>query len=126
MGTIRYLHTCNLWVQEQTKTERTLLEKILGTENPADIFTKYLGHATMAKALKTMNVPRRPTPPAALSLRRLLLRQLLLRQLLPRRLCCSGGYSFNNSTNRFFAFAISCSSSSLTSIILACSMGATT
>ena len=55
LGKIRHLHTCDLWVQEQTRTERVLLEKILGTENPADIFTKYLDHATMAKALKTMN-----------------------------------------------------------------------
>ena len=55
LGKIRHLHTCDLWVQEQTKTERVLLVKILGTENPADIFTKYLDHATMAKALKTMN-----------------------------------------------------------------------
>ena len=55
LGKIRHLHTCDLGVQEQTRTERVLLEKILGTENPADIFTKYLDHATMAKALKTMN-----------------------------------------------------------------------
>ena len=27
----------------------------MGTETPADILTKYLDHATMAKALKTMN-----------------------------------------------------------------------
>ena len=48
-------HTCDLWVQEKTKNERVLLEKVLGTENPADIFTKYLDHVTMAKALKAMN-----------------------------------------------------------------------
>ena len=54
-GKIRHLHTCDLWVQEQTRTERNLLEKILGTENTADIFTKYLDHATMAEALTTMN-----------------------------------------------------------------------
>ena len=46
---------CDFWFQEQTKTARVLLEKILGTENPVDIFTKCLGQATMAKALKTMN-----------------------------------------------------------------------
>ena len=55
LGKIRHLHTCDLWVQEQTKTGRVLLEKVLGTENPADIFTKYVDHVTMSKALKTMN-----------------------------------------------------------------------
>ena len=55
LGKIRHLHTCDLWIQEQTKNERVLLEKILGTENPADIFTKYLDQATMSKALTKMN-----------------------------------------------------------------------
>ena len=55
LGTIRHLHTCDLWVQEQTRTGRVLLEKVLGTENPADIFTKYVDHVIMSKALKTMN-----------------------------------------------------------------------
>ena len=55
LGKIRHLHTCDLWIQEQTKTERVLLEKVLGTENPADIFTKYLDQATMTKALMKMN-----------------------------------------------------------------------
>ena len=55
LGKIRHLHTCDLWIQEQTKTERVLLEKILGTENPADMFTKYLDQHTMTKALSKMN-----------------------------------------------------------------------
>ena len=55
LGKIRHLHTCDLWVQEQTKNERVLLEKILGTENPADIFTKYVDQASMSKHLAKMN-----------------------------------------------------------------------
>ena len=55
LGKIRHLHTCDLWVQEQTRTGRVLLEKVLGTENPADIFTKYVDHAIMSKALKAKN-----------------------------------------------------------------------
>ena len=55
LGKIRHLHTCDLWVQEQTRTERILLVKILGTENPADIFTKYVDQSTMSKALLKMN-----------------------------------------------------------------------
>ena len=55
LGKIRHLHTCDLWIQEQTKTERVLLEKVLGTDNPADIFTKYVDQASMTKHLTTMN-----------------------------------------------------------------------
>ena len=55
LGKIRHLHTCDLWVQEQTRTGRVLLEKVLGTENPADIFTQYVDQVIMSKALKTMN-----------------------------------------------------------------------
>ena len=55
LGKVRHLHTCDLWVQEQTRTQRVLLEKVLGTENPADIFTKYLDQHVMTKALDKMN-----------------------------------------------------------------------
>ena len=55
LGKIRHLHTCDLWIQEQTKTERVRLEEILSTENPADILTKYLDQHTMPKALSKMN-----------------------------------------------------------------------
>ena len=55
LGKLRHLHTCDLWVQEQTRSERVILEKVLGSENPADIFTKYLDKITMDKALMKMN-----------------------------------------------------------------------
>ena len=55
LGKIRHLHTCDLWVQEQVKSERVLLEKVLGSENPADLFTKYLDQSVMAMALEKMN-----------------------------------------------------------------------
>ena len=55
LGKIRHLHTADLWVQEQIRSERVILEKVLGADNPADIFTKYLDHTIMAKALKKMN-----------------------------------------------------------------------
>ena len=55
LGKLRHLHCTDLWVQEQTRSERIVLEKVLGTENPADIFTKYLDKATMDKALGKMS-----------------------------------------------------------------------
>ena len=54
LGNVRHLHTCDLWAQEQTQSERVLLENVLGTDNPADIFTKYLDYATMERALANM------------------------------------------------------------------------
>ena len=42
------------WVQEQSKTDRVLLE-VLYTESPADMSTKYLDHVTMAKAIMKPN-----------------------------------------------------------------------
>ena len=37
------------------KSERVLLEKVLGSENPADLFTKYLDQSVMAMALEKMH-----------------------------------------------------------------------
>ena len=42
MGKIRHLDTTDLWVQEVVRSGRVELLKVLGTENPADIFTKYV------------------------------------------------------------------------------------
>ena len=55
LGKIRHLHTCDLWIQEQVKSERVLLEKVLGSENPADLFTKYLDQTVIAMALEKMH-----------------------------------------------------------------------
>ena len=56
LGKIRHLNTADLWVQEKVRTEAVDLVKILGTENPADLFTKYLDKAAINKALKTLNL----------------------------------------------------------------------
>ena len=53
LGKIWHLHTCDLWTQEQTK--RVLLGKILGCENPVDMFKKYVGQSIIATALRKMN-----------------------------------------------------------------------
>ena len=55
LGKIRHLHTADLWIQEQVRSERVELLKVLGTDNPADAMTKYLDRATMEKSLKAMN-----------------------------------------------------------------------
>ena len=56
LGKIRHLHCADLWVQEKVRTEAVLLEKILGSENPADMFTKYLDRGALDKAIARLNL----------------------------------------------------------------------
>ena len=56
LGKIRHLNTADLWVQEKVRNKSVELLKVLGTENPADCFTKYLDRASMEKALASMNL----------------------------------------------------------------------
>ena len=53
---IRHLHTADLWAQERTRNGDIELFKVLGTENPADAFIKYLDKGAMEAALKRMNL----------------------------------------------------------------------
>ena len=56
LGKIRHLHCTDLWIQERVRNKDLELHKVLGSENPADIFTKYVGAAIMEKALNKMNL----------------------------------------------------------------------
>ena len=51
LGKIRHLNTADLWVQDKVHKEQVTLQKVLGTENPGDAFTKYLDKGLMEKAL---------------------------------------------------------------------------
>ena len=51
LGRIRHLATTDLWIQEKIRDGKMELVKILGTENPGDIFTKYVDKTTMEAAL---------------------------------------------------------------------------
>ena len=69
LGKLRHLDVEDLWVQEQVRSKRVHLHKVLGTDNPADIFTKYVDHTILTKALKFMHLHsedgRAATAPAA-------------------------------------------------------------
>ena len=56
LGKVRHLHTADLWIQERVRNGDVDLVKVLGTENPADLFTKYLDASTMDAALARLNV----------------------------------------------------------------------
>ena len=49
IGKIRHQTTADRWVQEQVRTGADELLKVLGTENPADCFTKDLSKQCMDK-----------------------------------------------------------------------------
>ena len=56
LGKLRHLDVEDLWVQEQVRAKKVHLHKVLGTANPADIFTKYVDAAPLHKALELMNL----------------------------------------------------------------------
>ena len=41
LGKLRHLDTHTLWVQQAVRSRRLELKKVLGEENPADLFTKH-------------------------------------------------------------------------------------
>ena len=56
LGKIRHLDVTDLWCQEKVRTGAVSLHKVLGTENPADIMTKYTDRATLEKMLGLVNM----------------------------------------------------------------------
>ena len=56
LGRIRHLATTDLWIQEKIRDGKVELLKILGTENPADVLTKYVDKKTMEAALTKLSL----------------------------------------------------------------------
>ena len=62
----RHLATTDLWIRDQVKGKRIELLKVLGTEKPADVLTKYVHRVSMEKALNFLNlVPTAGRPASA-------------------------------------------------------------
>ena len=58
MGRKRHLDVTDLWVQEKSNNKLARLHKVLGAENPADLFTEYTDKAVLAVALSKMGMRR--------------------------------------------------------------------
>ena len=56
LGKVRHLDCADLWVQEKVRTGAVTVAKILGSENPADVLTKYVSKDIMDKALKKLGL----------------------------------------------------------------------
>ena len=56
LGKIRHLAVADLWIQDRVKRRDFELIKTPGKDNPADLLTKHLDHATMMKHLTFMGL----------------------------------------------------------------------
>ena len=56
LGKIRHLDTTDLWVQGKCRSGQVELVKVLGSENPADMMTKYLDRPLLAKMISKSNM----------------------------------------------------------------------
>ena len=56
LGKLRHLETGYLWLQAAVKAKRLQVRKVLGSANPADLFTKHLAAAEMWKHLETLQI----------------------------------------------------------------------
>ena len=56
MGRIRHLDVTDLWVQEKFTSKAASIDKVLGTENPADILTKHVDGPALKVALQRMGM----------------------------------------------------------------------
>ena len=56
LGKLRHLKTGYLWFQAAVESKKLQIRKVLGTENPADLFTKHLSNAEMWEHLETLGI----------------------------------------------------------------------
>ena len=56
LGKLRHLETGYLWLQAAVANKRLQVRKVNGTENPADLFTKFLSSADMWRHLHGMQM----------------------------------------------------------------------
>ena len=52
MGKIRHLDCADLWVQEQVRNNKVSIHKVLGSQNPADVLTKYVSRDILDMSMK--------------------------------------------------------------------------
>ena len=64
LGKIRHLDCTDLWIQDKIRSRQIQLEKVLGLENPADMFTKYVDRKTLDMALPKLGLVKLDGRPA--------------------------------------------------------------
>ena len=56
LGKIRHLDVTDLWIQDRIRSKATTISKVLGTQNMADVLTKYVDRKTMDMAISKMGL----------------------------------------------------------------------
>ena len=59
LGKLRHLDTQSLWTQDAVRQRRVIVEKVKGTENPADLMTEHLDGPSMSDMLKRCGIQSR-------------------------------------------------------------------
>ena len=58
LGRMRHIEVRDLWLQEQVRSGKVKVEKVLGTENAADILTKHVPPDTVDRHICSLGVHR--------------------------------------------------------------------
>ena len=56
LGRVRHIAVGDLWIQEKLREGQLELVKVLGSDNPADIFTKAIERPTLMKMMDKMSL----------------------------------------------------------------------
>ena len=56
LGKIRHLDVTDLWIQDKIRSKVIQLAKVLGTENMADVLTKYVDKSSLEAAMGRMHM----------------------------------------------------------------------
>ena len=64
MGKVRHLAVGQLWVQSKVRDRSISLHKVLGANNPADLFTKHLNRTQMEHCLGMIQANFAPGRPS--------------------------------------------------------------
>ena len=56
LGRMRHIEVRELWLQEEVRKGKVVVEKVQGSENPADLMTKFLSKVDVADRLCRMGI----------------------------------------------------------------------
>ena len=56
LGRMRHIEVRELWLQEEVRSGKVVVTKVLGTENPADLMTKFLKTSEVVDRLRRMGI----------------------------------------------------------------------
>ena len=64
IGQIRHLDVRDLWILDKVRSKQVGFKTVLGADNPADVFTKYVERSIIQNAMSTVHVVQMTRRPA--------------------------------------------------------------